>query len=292
MAQRLHRARIGLLAGGLLAMLFALVTAAETPPPAQAAYVEVPDARLWFTDTGGRGAPVIFLHANTGSSRVWEYQRSALVARGFRVIAYDRRGFGRTLVTPGAPPATGADDLLALADSLKLGRFHLVGTAAGGFVAYDFALSFPKRLRSLVVANSIGGAQDPEFLELIRRLQPAPFASLPADVRELGPSYRAANPKGVEQWAELERTHLAPGAPLPAQPMRNRITFAALAKIAVPALLLTGGADLYAPPPVMQQFASQIKGAKFVVVPEAGHSTYWEQPDAFNREVLAFIARH
>ena len=276
----------------LLATVFSVVATAQTPPPLQGGYVDVPDARLWFTDTGGRGVPVVLLHANTGSSQVWDYQRSAFVARGFRVIAYDRRGFGRTVVTPGAPPATGADDLLALADSLKLGRFHLVGTAAGGFVAYDFALSFPQRLRSLVIANSIGGAQDPEFLELIRRLQPEPFASLPPDVRELGPSYRAANPKGVEQWVELERTHRAPGASLPAQPMRNRMTFESLSKIALPALLLTGGADLYAPPPVMQRFAARIKGAKFVVVPEAGHSTYWEQPDAFNREVLTFIARH
>jgi pimeloyl-ACP methyl ester carboxylesterase len=290
MAERLYRAHIGLLVCGLLAGVFTLATAAQPPP--QEAYVDVPDARLWFTDTGGRGVPVVFLHANTGSSRVWDYQRSAFVARGFRVIAYDRRGFGRTVVTPDASPATGADDLLALADALKLDRFHLVGTAAGGFIAYDFALSFPQRLRSLVVANSIGGAQDPEFLELIRRLQPPPFASLPADVRELGPSYRAANPQGVEQWVELERTHRAPGTPLPAQPMRNRVMFAGLEKIALPVLILTGGADLYAPPPVVQQFAARIKGARFVVVPEAGHSAYWEQPDTFNREVLAFIARH
>ena len=74
--------------------------------------------------------------------------------------------------------------------------------------------------------------------------------------------------------------------------MRNRIMFASLEKITLPTLFLTGGADLYAPPPVMQQFAARTKGAKFVVVPEAGHSTYWEQPDAFNREVLEFIRRH
>src|SRR5204863_9255709 len=88
----------------LLATGFSVVTHAQTPPPLKEAYVDVPDARLWFTDTGGRGVPVIFLHANTGSSRVWAHQRSAFVARGFRVIAYDRRGFGRSVVTPGAPP--------------------------------------------------------------------------------------------------------------------------------------------------------------------------------------------
>ena len=42
-------------------------------------------------------------------------------------------------------------------DHLKIDRFHLLGTAAGGFVAVDYALAFPRRLRSLIVANSIGG---------------------------------------------------------------------------------------------------------------------------------------
>ena len=59
---------------------------------------------------------------------------------GYRVITYDRRGFGRSTVDPAGPqPGTGADDLLALATHLGLDRFHLVGTAAGGIVALDFA---------------------------------------------------------------------------------------------------------------------------------------------------------
>ena len=72
----------------------------------------------------------------------------------------------------GAQPGTGADDLNALMDHLNIDRFHLVGTAAGGFVAWDYVLSFPRRLRSLVVANSIGGAQDPDYLEMGRRIRP------------------------------------------------------------------------------------------------------------------------
>ena len=63
-------------------------------------------------------------------------------------------------------------------DHLKIDRFHLVGTAAGGFVAWDYALSFPRRLRSLVVANSIGGVQDPEYLEIQAA---APDSRIPGD---------------------------------------------------------------------------------------------------------------
>jgi pimeloyl-ACP methyl ester carboxylesterase len=265
----------------------------STVPAAREAYATLPGARLWYSDTGGSGVPVVFMHAATGSSRVWEYQIPAFTQAGYRVIAFDRRGWGRTLIDPAGPqPGAAADDLLALMDHLGIARFHLVGTAAGAFASLDFALSFPQRLRSLVVANSIGGVQDADFLELGRRIRPPQFDALPPDVRELGPSYRAANPEGTRRWVELEHVSRPAGPPAPAQQMRNRITFALLETITVPALLLTGDADLYAPPPVTRLFAARIKDSRLVIVPEAGHSTYWEQPEMFNRAVLDFIRVH
>ncbi len=176
---------------------------------------------------------------------------------------------------------------------LEIDRFHLVGTAAGGGVALDFAVSFPGRLRSLVVANAIGGVQDQEYLELGQRIRPAPaFNALPPDFRELGPSYRAANPSGTQRWLELERTSRPEGPPSPTQTTRNRITFTVLEQLKVPTLLLTGDADLYAPPAVLRLFAARIRNSESVIVPEAGHSAYWEQPEIFNRTVLEFIRKH
>jgi len=277
----------------ILGLASVLQPTGATAISAREAYAELPGVRLWYRDTGGSGVAVVFMHAATGSSRVWEYQIPAFTAAGYRVIAFDRRGFGRTASAPGGvQPGTAADDLYALMDHLKIDRFHLVGTAAGGFAAVDFALSFPERLRSLVIANSIGGVLDEDYLELGRRIRPPEFNALPADVRELGPSYRAGNPDGTRRWLALERSNRSEGAPPPAQTMRNRITFAMVETIKTPTLLLTGGADLYAPPPVMQLFVKRIKGSESVVVPEAGHSTYWEQPEAFNRAVLAFLRKH
>jgi pimeloyl-ACP methyl ester carboxylesterase len=280
----------------VLSLIVWLSAAFQTPgasvPSVREAHADLPGVRLWYRDSGGAGVPVVFMHAATGSSRVWEYQVPAFSAAGFRVIAFDRRGFGRTAIAPGGvQPGTAADDLDALMNFLKIERFHLVGTAAGGFASVDYALSFPQRLRSLVIANSIGGVQDEDYLELGRRIRPPEFSALPPDVRELGPSYRAANAEGTRRWLELERANRAPGE-RPVQTMRNRITFALLETMTVPTLLLTGGADLYAPPPVMQLFVKRIKGAESIVVPEAGHSAYWEQPEVFNRAVLAFIRKY
>jgi pimeloyl-ACP methyl ester carboxylesterase len=255
--------------------------------------VDLPGVRLWCADSGGSGVPVVFMHAATGSVKNWEHQVAVLTAAGYRFIAFDRRGWGRTVIEPSGPqPGTAADDLEGLVKHLGIDRFHLVGTAAGGFVALDYAVSFPQRLRSVVMANSIGGVQDEEYLELGRRLRPPSFNALPPDLRELGPSYRAANPDGTRRWLEMEAMSRPQGPPAPAQPMKNRMTFGLLETVKVPTLLLTGGADLYAPPPLLRLFAARIKGSESVIVPEAGHSSYWEQPEVFNRAVLEFIRKH
>jgi pimeloyl-ACP methyl ester carboxylesterase len=274
-----------------MALYVALPLLISPQSPGREGFAEVPGVRLWYTDTGGSGTPVIFLHAATGSSRVWEKQIPAFTAAGYRFIAYDRRGWGRSVIDPQSEqPGTGADDLHALVTHLGIDRFHLVGSAAGGIVAVDYALSFPDRLRSLVIANSIVGVQDEEYLELGRRLRPSPqFDALPPDVRELSPSYRAANPDGTRRWLELERISRPEGPRAPAQRMRNRITFSLLETIKLPTLLLTGDADLYTPPSVLRLFTARFKGAQSLIVPEAGHSAYWEQPEIFNRAVLEFI---
>ena len=206
---------------------------------------------------------------------MWENQVMAFTNVGYRFICYDR-------------PANGVpvDDLEALAQHLGLERFHLVGTAAGGIVAVDYALSYPQRLRSVVIANSIVGVQDEDYVAMSRRLRPSPeFNALPTEVRELGPSYRAANPEGTKRWSELAQ-HVA------SQPSKNRITWAALETIQTPTLLITGDADLYTPPSVLRMFAERFPNCESVVIPECGHSAFWEQPETFNRTVLDFIARH
>jgi pimeloyl-ACP methyl ester carboxylesterase len=274
------------------AVLFTLLGAAAPAQSLREASADVPGAHIFYLDSGGTGIPVVFLHANTGSSRVWEYQIPAFTAAGYRVIAFDRRGWGRTTVDPNAQPSTAADDLLALLDHLGLTQIHLIGTAAGGFVALDFALSYPQRLRSLVFANSIGGVEDKDFVDLGRRIRPPQFDALPPEVRELGPSYRAGNAEGTQRWMDLEKISRPAGPRAPAQPLKNHITYATLETIKTPTLLLTGGADMYAPTPVLRLFAAHFKNAETVIVPDAGHSTYWEEPEKFNRAVLDFLKKH
>jgi len=252
--------------------------------------LEIGGASIIYQDSGGSGAAVVFLHAATGTVLGWEKQVPAIIDAGYRFIAFDRRGWGRS--TAGKEPGTAADDLLALLDHLKIDRCHLLGTAAGGFVAFDFALSYPQRLRSLMITNSIGGVEDPAFLELGRRIRPPGFDAMPVDFRELGPTYRAADPEGTARWLQLEKASRHDGPRPAAQPLRNHFTLKLLETITTPTLLLTGDADLYAPPPIQQMFAAYLPKSESTVLSGAGHSGYWERPEEFNRAIVTFLGRH
>lgn len=254
-------------------------------------YLELRGVRLWFEDSGVNHPPVIFLHAASGTFESWVYQLPAFTQAGFRCITYDRRGWGRSQpMDTGDQPGCGSLDLHGLVDHLALDSFHLVATAAGGIVALDYALTFPERVRALVVANSIGGIQDPEYLDVQHRLRPSQIQDLPIELREVGPSYRGTNPEGTQLWVEIERSSRQGDTHGPAQLLQNPMTYDRLATMGVPTLIISGGADLLSPPALMRMMAAPIPGHKWASIPEAGHAAFWEEPDTWNRLALDFLA--
>ena len=154
------------------------------------------------------------------------------------------------------------DDFHALVESLSLESTHLVATATGGITALDYALTHPQRVRSLVAANTIGGVQDEPYLEVQRRLRPPEIQNLPVELRELSPSYRGTNPEGTRQWLEIEQGS-RPDGPVPAQPLRQPITYARLHGMQIPTLVLSGEADLLSPPALMRMLAAHIPTSRF-----------------------------
>ena len=87
-------------------------------------YLSLPGVDLWHEDTGGPGAPVVFLHAASGTAENWMHQLPAFTSAGYRCITYDRRTWGRSKATdPEHQPGYAGDDLHALVESLSLERF-------------------------------------------------------------------------------------------------------------------------------------------------------------------------
>jgi pimeloyl-ACP methyl ester carboxylesterase len=255
--------------------------------PAKDGVAEIPDTRLWYWDTGGQGVPIVLLHPATGSALIWGYQQPVFAKAGYRVIAYSRRGYYNSAPYDRNNPGIGSEDLRHLADVLGLKRFHVLASAAGGSIASDFAFSYQDRLLSLTISANSFGVRDGEIAKAAASIRPKGFEQLPAEFRELGPSYRAANPEGVKAWIELE--HKALIGPEFRQTLKNEIKQARLKELKLPTLLIAGGADLYTPPSISRMIAAEIPNSRLTLIPEAGHSIYWEQPEIFNRAVLDFI---
>lgn len=207
------------------------------------AYANLPGVDLWYEYPGGDGIPVIFCHAASGTCEAWAPQLPAFTAAGYRCIAYDRRTWGKSRNTDDdLQPGHQDQDLHGLVEHLALDRFHLVGTAAGGITAIGYALAHPERVRSLVAANTISGIQDPEYLEVQHRLRPPEIQALPVELRELGPSYRGADPQGAARWLEIELAS-RPYSPVPSQPLVEPVTYAGLSGVDAPRLWTDGNRE-------------------------------------------------
>jgi pimeloyl-ACP methyl ester carboxylesterase len=261
-----------------------------TQAPVREAVAELPGTRLWYWDTGGSGRPVVLLHAATHSAAGWVYQQPVLAKAGYRAIGYSRRGYFRSDPGNSENPGVAADDLDNLLQHLKLDQVDVVAAAHGGFVALDFVLAFPAKVRTLTVVSSLMGVTDADYQAVNARLRPKFFADLPHEFQELSPSYRAGNPEGVAAWLELE--HQAMPGPRIYPKMKQPLTWAGLETIRQPALLVTGESDLYTPPSLLRMQALHMPQAEVATIPEAGHSPYWEQPTVFNELLLGFLSRH
>ncbi len=258
--------------------------------PAKEGVATLGGARIGYWDTEGTGQAVVLVHPATGSARIWVYQQPAFARAGYRVVAFSRRGYANSDPVPMTNAGSASVDLHNLVESLRIQKFHLVGSAAGGQISIDYALSHPERLYSLTLACAVGGVTDKEYTDMAARIRPPGYADMPAEFRELSPSYRAMNPEGTKAWAELE--HGAITGNRLGQMNVNTITLASLGGLKVPTLVIGGDADLGAPPPMLRMYAARIPGSELKIVAEGGHSLYWEQPELFNAALLDFFKRH
>lgn len=263
------------------------------PKPAAAAegIARLPDTTIWYSDTGGSGEPVVFLHpAASGDGRLWAYQQPVFAAAGYRVVIYARRGYFKSGSVDSRHPGNAGQDLHRLITHLELGKVHVVSSGAGGSVAADHALTYPEQIISLTVSSNYAGVRSGYIREAAQRARVPQWNQLPRWYREFSASYAVANPDGLKAWMALQDD--ATAAAGVEQEATNKITEETLERLKVPTLLLTGDADSSAPPSLMRLLVRHIPHVELVIVPEVGHSPYWERPQMFNDAVIDFIRRH
>lgn len=164
--------------------------------------------------------------------------------------------------------------------------------ANGGYAAVDYAAWRPERLKSMVVAASGLGLQgDTEGDAFRTRAAIRGFDSLPAEVREMSPSYRGMNPEGVARWKAIAAQAMQKGAA--ELPMRTPNTIEKVASLSTPILIIAGDVDLTTPSAAIRLWSKHLTEAyDWDLIPEAGHAVAWEQPDAFNQALIAFLRKH
>lgn len=225
---------------------------------------------------------MILLHHGLGSTRAWRSQLRALDIAGYRAIAYDRWGYGRSAPREQlSMPHFKEDqeDLLAMLDQLQIERAALVGHSDGGTIALYFAARYPQRVSCLVTLAAHGYVEEkmtaglPYILRQYRE---------DADFRSKLQRRHGANTEAVMMgWYNgwYQETNLS-------WDIRPE-----LAQIRCPVLVMQGEVDEHASPQHAQEIARAIPGAVAVLLAGANHMLQREYADEVNQRLLDFLAQ-
>jgi pimeloyl-ACP methyl ester carboxylesterase len=257
-----------------------------------------------YFEEEGRGEPVVLIGGLTSTLELWWAQRAAL-AREFRVILPDNRGSGRTRIPHDdgvRGPARFASDVRGLLDALGLERVHLIGASMGGMVAQQFAVDSPERLQTLsILCSHCGGAAAvPASADAVERMLRGASSDASAAERrawletQFHPAAFRESPGVIERALANRRAHPHTRAELERRirGMQGWDVSDRLRELRVPALVMTGDADLLVPPESSRAIAERIPGAELVIVADAGHRFFQEKPAATNVALLGFLRRH
>jgi 3-oxoadipate enol-lactonase len=270
--------------------------------------VAAPGATLHVIDEGASDRPpILLLHAGIADSRAWDALAPRLVEAGYRIVRYDRRGFGGT-VTEDVEFSNRAD-LVAVLDALGIGRAALVGNSQGGQIAFDAAIEHPERVAAVVgVGAGLGDfegdvtddeialfdrsealeerldAGETDVLDELLELDVAmwvdgpgqPTDRVPVDIRDL---VRA-----------MDREHYDParvqGRPIPLRPPAAE----RLADLRAPVLAVAGALDVGEVVATAHHLAAELDQATAVVWPDVAHMIGMEAPDRLAGLIVDFLA--
>lgn len=270
--------------------------------PVDSGYAEVNGARLRY-EVAGAGRPLILLHEGIANLHFWDDQWEAL-AREYRVVRYDLRGFGESVMPPG--PFNMRADLAGLMDYLGIPHAMLMGGSMGGGIALDFALEYPERVDALILlgAGLSGATPDetaipPYLAQLWMEMEAAEKAGNRDRADELsiriwvdGPNRTpdAVDPAVRERVRQMLRENRAAEASEEGQPIRlDPPARGRLSEVRVPTLVIVGDGDVPAILEFAEIMAGEIPGAHKTVMRNTAHTPNMEQPAAFNQIVLDFL---
>jgi pimeloyl-ACP methyl ester carboxylesterase len=252
-------------------------------------YVNVDGGKLFY-EVAGKGDNIVLLHDGMVNHRIWDEQ-FPILARNYRVIRYDRRGYGKS-----SDPETKyshIDDLNQVFIQLKVDKAIVFGMSSGGGLAINFALTYPEKVKGLVLVGAVvsgfgytshmttrGGHMNPAEMS-----DPAKLIKyfIMDDPYEIYSGNTKAKEKVMTLLPYLGRDNKVPTKP------PEKIAVKCLSEIKVPTLILVGEYDI----PDVHAHAGVINAgivnSKREIILKSGHLIPIEQPVLFNEAVLNFL---
>jgi 3-oxoadipate enol-lactonase len=259
--------------------------------------ITVNHVTLYYELHGSGGEVIVLNNGIIASTATWAYQLPALTPL-YRVLLYDMRGQGRSQKWRAGDPtytwAAHADDLAALLDALNIETAHIGGISYGGELTMVFALGYPGRCKKLIVADSVSHVEP--HLHAI-----AESWALIAALGDHELFYKSTWYWNFSEafFAEkcdflLSRIEAAKALDLPSviqlcNCFSTLNITARLGEIRQPTCVIVGGKDILKPGHYSQTIADQIPNAQLHLLPGAGHASFWERADEFNRVALEFL---
>jgi 3-oxoadipate enol-lactonase len=257
-------------------------------------FVENQGAKIYW-DEQGQGAPVLLVMGLGYPSLMWYRTRPVLTSK-YRTVTLDNRGVGRSELPPGPYPIPlMASDAAAVLDAAGAERAHVFGISMGGMIAQEFALQYPKRVRSLILGCTASGGPhavraetDATQMVMMRAkmsAEQAAEAAVPFIYDQGTPRARIDEDIAMRRpWFPRAEAYQAQLQGILAWEAYSR-----LPQITAPTLVIHGENDRLVPPGNGRLIAERIPGAKLVMIPNASHIFSTDQPEAAHHAVLEFL---
>ncbi|WAF83492.1 3-oxoadipate enol-lactonase [Metapseudomonas otitidis] len=258
--------------------------------------VRLADGDLNYLLEGPAGAPVLVLSNSLGTDLyMWDAQVPAFT-RHFRVLRYDTRGHGQSLVSEGPYRIEQLGrDVLALLDALDIPKAHFCGLSMGGLIGQWLAINAPERIQRLVLCNTAARIGTPEVWNPRIDAVLAGGVQAMADLRDASisrwftPDFAEAQPEKVEAIVGMLARTSPQGYAANCAAVRDADFREQLAVIQAPTLVVCGSGDPVTTPEHGRFMQAHIAGAELVEFP-AAHLSNVQVGEAFSQRVLAFLS--
>lgn len=260
------------------------------------AFLETHSGALYYRLSGPKDGPALVLVNSLGTDcRIWD-DVIAHLSQHYRVLSYDLRGHGLSVVPPGPYSLDHqTDDLLALADHVGFSNFALCGVSIGGVISQGVVQRAADRVTALILCNTAAKIGTAEFwnerMETVLAYGVEPIADA-IMTRWFSPRFTQEHNGAWAVWRRQFLLNNTQGYAATCATLRDADLTSALSAISVPTLVIAGSDDQATPPELVKATADRIAGADYKLLQHVGHLPSLEAPDELAHHIQTFLEGH